>query len=259
MIDPQVGAKYFDPTLSKLKTSEEFALDANLPSVDVTKRYVKERTLEGVIKRCEDKRRPRIEPVHSLSPQQLNGLVDFCSGVLQMDPALRWTAQQAKLHPFVAQMEDEVEMEEEEEEVIFPIDMKRTAPISIHSTTTTTKSARKMSEIGSPFISSVHQSPIFRPDNVNPFGSSGESFTSPRMFSRGGGFPMLPPSLVLPASAASTIKSSSSWQEQTILQETSEEKKERSGGVISKSLAKWAPFDGNNSSKQQQQQQQQEE
>jgi serine/threonine protein kinase len=86
----------------RIKSAQEWALENGLrEGPEKTKRYVKEKTLFGIVARCEAKRRPKNEPVEKLRKQDVDSLVDFCAGLLRIDPAVRWTAAQALLHPFI--------------------------------------------------------------------------------------------------------------------------------------------------------------
>ncbi|KAH9256318.1 hypothetical protein BASA81_005539 [Batrachochytrium salamandrivorans] len=294
----------------KLKTSEDFAMDCGLAEVDRTKRYVKERTLDGVILRCEDKRRPKTERVVDLDTKDLECLVDFCQGVLQMDPNVRWTALQAKQHPlvshrkftgpFVPDLEEEEEevtsqMEDEDDYQEFDVeeeedkgggsrlryeDRKRTKPMAIVKEVPNSRplARRKLSEVGSPFLSSVHQSPIFRPDGVRPLS---ESWASPRVL--GNKFMSLPGMILSggvqspssSAAAAAATQSSphatrsvnfranatqpsptGSWKQVSMLSSSLQEQPILVGDpqppaapittnnhCVEKTLASWAPFD----------------
>jgi len=85
----------------RIKTAQEWAVENALrEGPEKTKRYVKEKTLYGIIARCEAKRRPKNEPVEALSKQDIDCFVNFCQGLLAVDPAVRWTAMQAAQHPF---------------------------------------------------------------------------------------------------------------------------------------------------------------
>lgn len=86
----------------RLKTPQEWARENRIRNgPEETKRYVKERTLQGIVEKCETQRRPRSEPVVAIPIQDLKCFIDFCSGLLRHDPNKRWTAAQALKHPFI--------------------------------------------------------------------------------------------------------------------------------------------------------------
>lgn len=114
----------------RIKTAQEWAFENGLrDGPEKTKRYVKEKTLSGIIFKCESKRRPKTEPVEVISVKDLECFVDFCSGLLRIDPNMRWTAAQAIHHPFITQVRfdgpyvpyrtPEPILEEDEEDLLF--------------------------------------------------------------------------------------------------------------------------------------------
>lgn len=205
-----------------------------------------------------------------------------------MDPNVRWTASQAKQHPFVTRarfMGPFVpDLQEEEEEIVegdFEMEEEhvrtRTKPMAIHRETGRPLAKRKLSEVGSPFLSSVHQSPIFRPDGIRPLS---ESWASPRAL--GTKFMSHLPNMLLPTAGSSAATSprerrvdfrtrtsphqaspggpTQSWrstlpsslQEQPILvgdpSATAEQQQQPAANkppnqCVEKSMASWAPFD----------------
>jgi serine/threonine protein kinase len=95
----------------ELKSAEEWAASRGLDKAEVTKRYVKDILLEDIVlKGCN---RPsgelsKPEPANAqdketdeASRNARAALLDLARGLLQADPAARWTAQDVKRHPFV--------------------------------------------------------------------------------------------------------------------------------------------------------------
>ncbi len=93
----------------KLKSSEKWAREKNLEKAEITKRYIQYIALEDIVLKGHQSGSNKKGASNNTSrsdadlPAYLTreSLLDFCRGLLCLDPEQRWTAWQAMSHPFI--------------------------------------------------------------------------------------------------------------------------------------------------------------
>ncbi|KAJ1980407.1 dual specificity protein kinase yak1 [Dimargaris verticillata] len=84
----------------RLKSIEQYSRETNREERP-SKRYVRGRSLDEVIHLYPMSKRMRSHAALDQERTQRNCLIDFIKGLLTLNPAARWTPQQARLHPFI--------------------------------------------------------------------------------------------------------------------------------------------------------------
>ncbi|KAJ1982114.1 dual specificity protein kinase yak1 [Dimargaris xerosporica] len=84
----------------RLKSMEQYSRETNREERP-SKRYVRGRSLDEVIHLYPMPKRMRSHAALEQERTQRDCLIDFIKGLLTLNPAARWTPQQARLHPFI--------------------------------------------------------------------------------------------------------------------------------------------------------------